>query len=130
MDMGDKSEHNVNGKNIMNYIGFSTQTHKIYAKILCKKFRHCAPIIIYKDKCVLYQFICPKNIVPIIIKRRDLRILEHYGWIFVKYNNKFNYKHILNNHALTCVQFTKSVCNVNKRRIQTPDALLKYLNQI
>jgi len=109
------------------YIGFSTKTHKIYAKILCKKYRHCAPVLFYKNKCVIYQFVTPKKIVPITIKHRDINILKQYGWVFIKFNGKFIYKRATNNHALTCVQFTKSVCDIKNKAIQRPDALLKYI---
>jgi len=114
----------------MNYIGFSQKTHKLYAKILCKKFRHCAPVIVYKNKCVIYQFVRSGHIKPINIKPRDLGILERHGWVFIKYNKPFNREHIADNHAITCVQFTKSICKIKARTIQTPDALLKHINKI
>jgi len=111
------------------YIAFSQQTHKLYAKILCKKFRHCAPVLCLKNKYVLYQFVQYKKIVPITLKYRDIKILEKYGWIFIKINNNTCSNNITNNHSLTCVQFTKSVCGIKNKSIQTPDALLKHLKK-
>ena len=109
------------------YIGFSTKTHKILARIICKKFKHCAPVIITKNKCKLYQFTNSKNINVIEIKKRDLKILQQYGWKFVKYNTKFAPQHELKRKTITCVQFTKNFCGIKKRTIQTPYALWKYL---
>ena len=108
------------------YIGFSSHTHKFISRILCKHFKHCAPVIVSQDKCEIYQFTKPGQITVIPIQQRDLKILEQYGWKFIKYNvNKLNTSNI---HALTCVQFTKTFCNIHKIYIQTPDALLKDIN--
>lgn len=111
------------------YIGFSTRTHKIHARIICKTYKHCAPVIITKNQAVLYQFIRPFHIVAIPIKIRDLTILKYYGWKFVKYNAKNTRTIKLNNNAITCVQFTKNACKIKNMRIQTPDKLLKYLTK-
>ena len=112
----------------MFYIGFSTQSHKISARLFCKKFRHCAPLYIGTKKCILYQFVSLKKITPIPIRRRDIKILSNHSWIFVKYKCKPNLKHALQAKNLTCVQFTKSVCNIKNKSIQTPDALFRYIN--
>ena len=109
------------------YIGFSTKTHKIFARIICRKFKHCAPVVITKNKCKLYQFTNRKNINIIEIKKRDIKILQQHGWIFIKYDTKIAPKHALKIRAATCVQFTKNFCGIQKWAIQTPYALLKYL---
>lgn len=111
------------------YIGFSTKTHKILARIICRKFKHCAPVVITKNKCKLYQFTNNKNINVIELKKRDIRILQQYGWKFVKYNIKTVPKHALKTKTITCVQFTKNFCRIKKRTIQTPYALFKYLTR-
>ena len=111
----------------MIYIAFSSKTHKLYAKILCKKFRHCAPVLILKNKYIIYQFIHARKIVPITIKHRDINILTMHGWVFIKFDGKIITDKVIHNHALTCVQFTKLVCGIKNKTIQTPDALLKYL---
>ena len=110
------------------YIGFSTNTHKLYAKILCKKFRHCAPIIVNKKHITLYQFVNRKKITPIQIKLRDIKILEKYGWKFIKYKTKNLTLKTTKNKSLTCVQFTKKICGIQKIFIQTPDQLFKFLH--
>ena len=109
------------------YIGFSTKTHKILARIICKNFKHCAPVIITKNKCKIYQFTKTNKITIINVKKRDIKILEKYGWQFIRYNTKSVPQNALHIHALTCVQFTKKFCCIKKIAIQTPDALLKYL---
>jgi len=113
----------------MIYIGFSTKTHKLYARILCKKYRHVAPIVITKNKCIMYQFVSYKKITLISIKRRDLKILELYGWKFIKYDGKFSLEYALKKSSITCVQFTKNVCGITNMFVLTPDALFRYLNR-
>lgn len=112
----------------MLYIGFSTQSHKISAKLFCKKYRHCAPLYVGQKKCILYQFVSSKQITPILIKHRDIQILSKHSWIFVKYKCTTNLKCALTAKNLTCVQFTKCVCGIKNKSIQTPDALFKYIS--
>ncbi len=111
----------------MIYIGFSTQSHKLYARILCKNYRHCAPVLIMRNKCILYQFVRYGKIVPIYIRHRDINILKHFGWIFIKYDTTISKKNLLQSHAMTCVQFTKRASGIKNITIQTPDALLKHI---
>lgn len=110
------------------YIGFSTKTHKFIAHIICHKFKHCAPIVINKNTCEIYQFTKHKQISIIPIQKRDMKILEKYGWKFVKYNIP-RLPNISNINALTCVQFTKRFCHIKRFRIQTPDGLLRYISK-
>ena len=115
---------------IMIYIGFSTRSHKILAKIFCKKYRHCGPILVINGKYVLYQFVKHRKIIPIVLRYKDIKILKQFGWFFIKYETgKIKHEKIMTSNAITCVQFTKRVLNIKKIAIQTPDALLKYLNQ-
>ena len=114
---------------IMIYIGFSTKTHKLFGRILCRHFRHCAPMIITKNKCVLYQFVNKNNVAKISMTQRDIKILEHHNWKFVKYSCKFAPGHALKTKSITCVQFTKHACQIKKITIQTPDALFRFLTK-
>lgn len=112
----------------MIYIGFSNKSHKLYTKILCKNFRHCATVLIKKDSGVIYQFVQPGKIVLIPIRKKDIKTLEKYGWLFIRYNkNKINNKKE-GVKCLTCVQYTKHLCGIRNIKIQTPDALFKYLS--
>ena len=109
----------------MVYVGFSTKSHKIIARIFCKKFRHCAPVYVGTKKCILYQFVSPKKIYPIQIKQRDIKILAQHGWTFIRYDCKLNLQDA--KHAKTCVQYTKRAIGIKNAIIQTPDDLFRYL---
>ena len=111
------------------YIGFSIKTHKILARIFCRHFKHCAPVVITKNKCEIYQFTRANKINVIPVKKRDLKILKAHGWQFVRYNIKNFPKNALHIHAISCVQFTKKFCGIKNANIQTPDSLFKYLNK-
>ena len=111
----------------MIYIGFSTRSHKISARIVCRHFKHCAPIICYKNKYILYQFSNKHKITSIQLYPRDLKILKQYGWKFIPYTKQTDIDTALQNKSLTCVQFTKKFCKIKNIKIQTPDALLKYI---
>ena len=105
----------------MLYIGFSNYSNKFYAKIFCKKYKHCAPILVNKNNATIYQFVRINKII-----KSDLKLLERHGWIFVKYHT--NIKGNNSPLCLTCVQFTKRACGIKNTKIQTPQKLLDYLN--
>lgn len=111
----------------MLYIGFSNYSNKFYAKIFCKEYKHCAPVLINKNNATIYQFAHVNKTVKINIKKSDLRLLKQHGWIFIKYPAEIQEKNAL--FCLTCVQFTKRVCGIKNIKIQTPKALLNYLNK-
>lgn len=111
----------------MIYIGFSERSHKFLASVLCKQYKHCAPIIKKQNKYVLYQFTNTHKISFITLSKRDLNILEQYGWVFVKYNHKIDLYNAMHTKSFTCVQFTKKLCGIKDIRIQTPDSLLKHI---
>lgn len=113
----------------MVYIGFAKQTNKLMARIICRHFKHCAPIVITKNKCEIYQFTKPTQITIIKIKKRDIKILKKYGWKFIKYQPRIIPQNISKIHTMTCVQFTKKFCGIKKISIQTPDAFLTYLTK-
>ena len=111
----------------MLYIGFSNYSNKFYAKIFCKKYKHCAPVSVNKNNATIYQFVRVNKTVKIVVKKSDLKILKRHGWIFIKYPIKTQETPAL--LCLTCVQFTKHVCGIKNIKIQTPQSLLDYLNQ-
>ena len=110
---------------MITYIAFSKTSHKLYARILCRHFRHCAPVTENNNIFILYQFVNRKNIVPIQLKSRDIKILKRNGWQFIKYKNNAMPIHI--KKSLTCVQFTKKVLKISKIFIQTPDQLFNFV---
>jgi hypothetical protein len=77
----------------------------------------------------MYQFVRFNKIVLIPIKKRDLTVLQQYGWKFVKYACKFAPEHAIKTKPINCVQFTKRACGIKNITILTPDALLKYITQ-
>ena len=113
----------------MIYIAFSMYSHKLSAKIFCRHFKHCAPMIETKDCFILYQFEKRNRIVQIQLSRRDLKILSAHGWEFIQYNAKFAPQHAKETKttSLTCVQFTKHVCGIKNIFMQRPDDLYKYI---
>lgn len=111
----------------MLYIGFSNYSNKFYAKIFCKKYKHCAPIVVNKNNATIYQFVHINKTVKINIKKSDLILLKQHGWKFIKYPTQIHEKRTP--LCLTCVQFTKHTCGIKNIKIQTPEALLNYLNK-
>jgi len=63
------------------------------------------------------------------MRKKDLNILKHHDWIFIKYDGDIIEKDIQNIRALTCVNFVKKSCRIKSLWIQTPGALLKYLTK-
>lgn len=124
---GNKSDNYIKETNMIIYIGFSKRTHKIIARILCRNFKHCAPMVITKNKCEIYQFTSHKKITVIKIQKRDIKILEQYGWKFIKYKINTIPQNAIKIQASTCVIFTKKFCGINKHAIQTPDSLFKHI---
>ena len=111
----------------MLYIGFSNYSNKFYAKIFCKQYKHCAPILVNKNNATIYQFVHINKMVKIVIQKSDLKILKQHGWTFIKYPIQISEKRI--QFCMTCVQFTKRVCGIKDITIQTPQSLLDYLNK-
>ena len=111
----------------MSYIGFSNYSNKFHAKLFCRKYKHCAPIITNNDSVIIYQFVNINKIVKIPIHKKDLKTLKKHGWKLIKY--PIDTEHILETHCLTCVQFTKKACGIKDIKIQTPFALFKYLKE-
>jgi len=111
----------------MLYIGFSNYSNKIHAKLFCNKYKHCAPIIVYKDSIEIYQFVHINKIVKINVQKNDLQTLKKHGWKFVKHSKDIRNMPLC--RSLTCVQFTKKFCGIKNIWVQTPFALFKYLNR-
>lgn len=111
-------------------IAFCTQTSKFLPRVLCRHFRHCAPIIVRpgaQKPFVMYQFVTRRNIARVTLNARDINILRAHGWEFICVPN-IN-PDVDARGGITCVDFTKRVIKLRHRRIQTPDALFKYLGR-
>ncbi len=109
-------------------IAFSKHTSKILPRILCRRFRHCAPIICDKDNLIMYQFINRHHIEQIRLNQRDIAILRAHGWkfVYISPNIKTNYDFT---YAYSCVDLSKHAIGIRSVFIQTPDSLYKYLTQ-
>jgi hypothetical protein len=107
---------------------FAIKLQKKLPRVLCRKFKHTAPIWVHNDKIIMYQFIKNKNIKKIVLQMRDLKILQKFGWRFVYIIGSLSHDFI-NTNAVTCVNFTKAAIGLKKPAIQTPLALYKYLTK-
>lgn len=114
-------------------VAFCTRTSKLLPRIVCRHFKHCAPIVPSGDAgktMVMYQFIHRNKIVPIPITARGLRTLRAHGWAVVCVAGVTPPPDLARACAPTCVAFTKRACDMRRARIQTPDALYKYLRRL
>lgn len=114
---------------IMMIIAFSKNTSKILPHMLCRHFRHCAPIICNGHDLIMYQFIKHNHIEQIHIKSRDIAILHAHGWEFIYISpggpvNKCNLSHVY-----SCVDLSKRIIGLKSIFIQTPYMLYKHINK-
>lgn len=114
-------------------VAFCTRTSKLLPRIVCRHFKHCAPIVPSGDASktmVMYQFVHRNKIVPIPITARGLRTLRAHGWAVVCVAGVTPPPDLARACAPTCVAFTKRACGMRRAGIQTPDALYKYLMRL
>lgn len=111
-------------------IAFSNKTSKIIPNIVCRKYKHVAPIVPHNDKYIMYQFISPGKIKKIVLRLRDITVLHAYGWDFLYLENKDVSYNFAVYHARTCVDFTKRIIGLKNIFIQTPWKLYKTLNSV
>ena len=107
-------------------IAFSPNTSKTLPRILCHRFRHCAPIIKSGNKLVMYQFVHPRKIEKIYLCHRDISILGAHGWQFI-YIPRDTTNDFFPPHAYSCVDLSKQALGIRNIFIQTPYALYKYI---
>ena len=62
-------------------IAFSNKTSKKFAQLVCRKFKHVAPIIPDGRFLIMYQFVRPGYVEKIKLGTRDLKILKAHGFI-------------------------------------------------
>ena len=107
-------------------ITFCNKTSKLLPRLLCKNLKHTAPIGVYQDKLVLYQFVKSGVTEKIHLNMRDLQILQQHGWRFIYLTGNLPYD-FCNKKVHTCVQLSKAAIGIKNLRIQTPNSLYKYL---
>ena len=114
---------------IMIIIAFSKNTSKILPRMLCRRFRHCAPIICNGHDLVLHHFIRHNHIEQIHINPRDIEILRTHGWEFIYVSPTINTNHFDYMRAYSCVDLSKRAIGLKSIFIQTPYGLYKHLQQ-
>lgn len=108
-------------------IAFSNRTSKFIPNILCKKFKHVAPIVPRDNTLIMYQFVRHGHIEQIKLHMRDIKVLKAHGWDFL-YMDGASLPHDFNPYrARTCVDLTKRAIGLKDWHIQTPLALYKNL---
>ena len=110
-------------------IAFSKNTSKFLPRILCRHYRHCAPILCNDSDLIMFQFVKRNHIIKVHLTLRDLAILRVHGWTFVYISPtppRYTYDNL---HAYSCVNMTKRILNIKSVLIQTPYALYKRLTK-
>lgn len=112
-------------------IGFSDNTTKIIPRIFCGAPRHCAPIIqIDKNHFIMFQFVRRGNVAQIALNGRELKLLQSYGWQFIKIlHTKYIPPMQIAHRAISCVDLCKRTLNIHAPFILTPKGLLKKLKR-
>lgn len=111
-------------------IAFSGKTSKILPRVLCRRFRHCAPIIPTPDiagQMIMYQFIRHGKIAQITLNMRDIKILAAHGWQFVYLPG--DAPNMATVRAWSCVGLSKHAARIHNRRILTPNGLYRFLTK-
>ncbi len=107
-------------------IAFCKHTTKKIPNLLCRGYKHAAPIAAYPDKLIMYQFVRHGVTEKIELHMRDLQILQKHGWHFVYLTGDISHDFCINT-AYTCVQLSKQAIGIKNWQIQTPQRLYKFL---
>lgn len=117
-------------------IAFAQRTSKILPKIICRKWRHCAPIVpdvVAGDTLTMYQFVRRGCVAPIALTPRDINILCAHGWRFicvrdaVAENDFALWAQSGARGCVTCVQLSRRAIGWRGQRWQTPAGLMREL---
>lgn len=110
-------------------VGFTYKTSKILPRIFCRRFRHCAPIVINANgKMQMYQFVRRNNIAKIDINMRDVRLLRAHGWVFICLPCVVA-RRFCPRRARTCVALTCDIMGLRGPRPITPYGLFRKLKK-
>lgn len=107
-------------------IAFCDKTSKLLPRLLCGKMKHTAPIGVYQDRLILYQFVKYGLTEKIQLNIRDLQILQRNGWRFIYITGDLPHN-FDKEKAHTCVQLSKAAIGIKNWQIQTPNSLYKHL---
>ncbi len=107
-------------------IAFAQNTSRIWPRIICRRYRHCAVIEPAGDKLVLHQFTRQGQCTTLTLSARDMRILGRGGWAFIYLPGTLA-ADFDGASARTCVAMAKHAARIRAPFVQTPLALYKYL---
>ena len=114
-------------------IGFTHKTSKILPRLFCRRFRHCAVVIRNKEKGIRNKYVmyqAGKGPIELIhLNKRDLKILEQHGWIFVEIKRNLIPFSLFLFPYLTCVGFAKRALGIRNPFIWTPDQLYRKIGK-
>ena len=110
-------------------IAFSENTSKFLPRILCRHYRHCAPITCEKKDLIMYQFIKPNHIAAIHLKLRDIAVLQAHGWKFIYVSPNVSMQNFYPTFTYSCVGLCKHALGFHSIFIQTPYASYKHLTK-
>ncbi len=110
-------------------IAFSNKTSKFIPNVLCRHFKHVAPIVPRDDKLILFQFVKRGHVEKIVLQLRDIQILQARGWKFIYIDGTAVPTDFNPYVARTCVDLTKRAIGIRNWCIQTPLALYKNLQK-
>ncbi len=109
-------------------IAFAKNTSKLFPRLFCRHFYHCALIVPAGGALMLYQFTRRGHVTKISLRPRDLRVLRAHGWRFIYVTKNVPYD-IDVTQSWTCVDMTKRALGIHAPLIQTPYGLYKYIHR-
>lgn len=69
-------------------VGFSRNTSKLFPKIFCRKFKHCAPVFkVCDDMYIILQFVRRGYVAQISVNEHGINLLRAQGWEFINLDN-------------------------------------------
>lgn len=109
-------------------IGFTHNTSKRLARILCRRFRHCVVIFEPVDTGAGYLMIqiASDGVRLINMTDESFARLEQHGWVFVRAHARDKSPR-MHCGLLTCVGFAKRALSIRNIFIQTPDQLYRRI---
>lgn len=110
-------------------VAFSNKTSKFIPNILCRKFKHVAPIVPHNNKLIMYQFVTRGYVKKMVLQIRDIQILRAHGWKFIYVDGATMPVDFNPYAAYTCVDLAKRAIGIHNWQIQTPLALYKRLHE-
>lgn len=120
-------------------VGFSRNTSKLFPKIFCRKFKHCAPVFkVCDDMYIMLQFVRRGYVAQISVNEHGINLLRAQGWEFINLDNDASNStaNIYDDNmrpdiimAESCVDLCMTVIGMHAPYIKTPYGLYKKLKR-